>query len=69
MENIKRRVQLEMALVQVVEEADNGIEKLVGAFSSITTEKQLETLINSFLKDSGRVIRTDTYGNLFFGDK
>ena len=44
-----RRVELELRLAQVVKEKwyRGGIDYLVGAISSITTEEQLEALIKA----------------------
>jgi|GEM_PF-6161564 len=45
------RVRLENELAQVINKLDNGVEMLVGRLSTITTEKQLEALVNNFKKE------------------
>ena len=59
---------LEMLLADVVRSkwGDKGIEYLVGAISSITTNDQLTALINANL--DSRVVRTSPDGSLFLGD-
>ena len=59
---------LEMLLTDVVRSkwGDKGIEYLVGAISSITTDDQLTVLINANL--DSRVVRTAPDGSLFLGD-
>jgi hypothetical protein len=61
--------ELEMLLADVVRSkwGDKGIEYLVGAISSITTDDQLTALINANLES--RVVRTAPDGSLFLGDK
>jgi hypothetical protein len=60
---------LETLLTDVVRSkwGDKGIEYLVGAISSITTDDQLTVLINANL--DSRVVRTAPDGSLFLGDK
>ena len=59
---------LEVLLADVVRSkwGDKGIEYLVGAISSITTNDQLTALINANL--DSRVVRTAPDGSLFLGD-
>jgi hypothetical protein len=60
--------ELETLLADVVRSkwGDKGIEYLVGAISSITTDDQLTALINANLES--RVVRTAPDGSLFLGD-
>jgi hypothetical protein len=60
--------ELEVLLADVVRSkwGDRGIEYLVGAISSITTDDQLTVLINANL--DSRVVRTSPDGSLFLGD-
>ena len=45
------RVQLENELAKVINELENGVEMLVGKLSSITSEKQLQVLLDYFKKE------------------
>jgi H2-forming N5,N10-methylenetetrahydromethanopterin dehydrogenase-like enzyme len=46
-----QRVELENELAKVINELENGVEMLVGSLSTITTEKQLQALLNYFKKE------------------
>lgn len=47
-----QRVQLENELCEVVRNLENGIEMLVGRLSTLTTEKQLQVLLDYFKKEN-----------------
>lgn len=47
-----QRVELENELAKVVNELENGVEMLVGRLSTLTTEKQLQVLLDYFKKES-----------------
>ena len=45
------RIQLENELAEVINDLENGVEMLVGKLSSITSEKQLQVLLDYFKKE------------------
>jgi H2-forming N5,N10-methylenetetrahydromethanopterin dehydrogenase-like enzyme len=47
-----QRVELENELAKVVNELENGVEMLVGRLSTLTTEKQLQVLLDYFKKEN-----------------
>jgi hypothetical protein len=46
------RVELENELAKVINELENGVEMLVGRLSTLTTEKQLQVLLDYFKKEN-----------------
>jgi hypothetical protein len=47
-----QRVELENELAKIVNELENGVEMLVGRLSTLTTEKQLQVLLDYFKKEN-----------------
>lgn len=46
------RVELENELARVINSLENGVEMLVGRLSTLTTEKQLQVLLDYFKKEN-----------------